>query len=612
MNDLPVEICIQIFTILPFSDFLSCRVVNKRLYQAGSQCNLWKHLYTYKHEYLSEPDYYRRALIRGQHNVLVQTIWHNMTLSFHVLPYFHYLQTTFGLNLVEYCQSKLNSIPQYEQLTLKYYIKKTMRTVIRLCYINHFLKRDYSDLFLNCIYVGFITDPDLDPKNSDIYLNELNRLLNEAQYKIDPNLPIRQRAILLLQLFFKGWGFKVDSEHFNSIDHACLHRCLITKKGMPILLCVLLYYLGKSCEIQFQLVGFPTKFLLSIEIDDEICYISPSEYNNNYPFLHKNDLIRNLRSLTIPENDFQMHLKPVEHSQVVERCLNNLMLCISQTPSRSLSWFSSIYTCSWCCFLSENMNILEPEFIYEMFLNAYCEDAIIICEIIKEKKYEDNSFNKYYHDKIMGLYNVMQSTDDTALKRMDEFLRLYQKMEDILPANKIEINKDAPMYSFNMDLPDNMMQQILELLPKVLTRDLLPLKKDLSEIKCKFGIGDVVYHSKYDYYAVIHDMDSVCTEGEDWQRIMRKIEINVEVKSLMYQEKQPFYNVIVLSDQSNRYVAQENIVSVANDETLKLEFIREMALKPDFLFFCGQFFTKFDSDTFAFTKNCKTDIKYYP
>lgn len=79
----------------------------------------------------------------------------------------------------------------------------------------------------------------------------------------------------------------------------------------------------------------------------------------------------------------------------------------------------------------------------------------------------------------------------------------------------------------------------------------------------------------------------------------------------MYQEKQPFYNVIVLSDQSNRYVAQENIIFVADDQVLKTEFLLEMERRQDFLFFCGQFFTEFDLDNFKFIKNNKTAIKLY-
>eukprot|EP00835_Amoeboradix_gromovi_P003890 NODE_276_length_12087_cov_0.626376.p1 type:complete len:604 gc:universal NODE_276_length_12087_cov_0.626376:7722-5911(-) len=593
-SDFPLEIISIIFKYLEFSDLLALRLVNQGLYAAGSQSHLWMGLYSYKHDYLTNSDYYQRSLIRGQHNQLILKIWEQMSSSFHVLPYFQFLQQTFGLNLIEYCNAKLKSIPKYLQLTLKYYIKKSSRTCIRLHYINHFINKDYSDLLVNVLYVGFITDPDMDPSYASVYSNVLDDLIKQAVTAISKSAPLYQQVLSLLDLFFKKWGFKVDFDNFNAINHACLHHCLTSRKGMPILLSVLLKLIGDALEIDFKLIGFPTKFLLSVTINSDIYYISPFDYTPDTPFFTRIDLLRILRSLSVNENEFEMQLQPVDVKYIVERCLNNLMLCVGQSPVRSLSWFSSIYTCSWCCYLADNMNILEPEFIWEITLSAYCEDFILIHQLTENSGSRFNStFLDFYYSRITEIYKNNNES------RTNEFQPLFSKMKDLLSVKGI--NPNAPIYSFKKMLPEPVMDRFGVLIDKILTRDILPPVKKYNN--CKFDIGDVIWHEQYEYYAVVHDYDENCTESLDWQRIM-------QVQNLLYKNDQPFYNVIVLTDQSNRYVAQENIVSVKTDSRLKSEFIRIMDTNEDFLFFCGQFFTEFDENSFEFIKNAKTTLKY--
>ena len=72
----------------------------------------------------------------------------------------------------------------------------------------------------------------------------------------------------------------------------------------------------------------------------------------------------------------------------------------------------------------------------------------------------------------------------------------------------------------------------------------------------KFHVGQIIRHKKYGYRGVITGWHETCQQSTTWQRRMR-------ISTLKYQDKQPFYNLLVDSrDDANRqqtYGAQENI-----------------------------------------------------
>lgn len=76
----------------------------------------------------------------------------------------------------------------------------------------------------------------------------------------------------------------------------------------------------------------------------------------------------------------------------------------------------------------------------------------------------------------------------------------------------------------------------------------------------KFAVGMIMRHLRLGYICVIYDWDPICLASSDWQDQMN-------VHRLSMKDKQPFYNVLV-EDGSHRYVAQENIVPIANPSSL--------------------------------------------
>ncbi|GLV34229.1 hypothetical protein CBL_00160 [Carabus blaptoides fortunei] len=81
-------------------------------------------------------------------------------------------------------------------------------------------------------------------------------------------------------------------------------------------------------------------------------------------------------------------------------------------------------------------------------------------------------------------------------------------------------------------------------------------------LELKFAVGMVMRHLRLGYTCVVYDWDPVCLASSDWQEQM-----NVHMLSM--KNEQPFYNVLV-EDGSHRYVAQENIVPIADHRSLLL------------------------------------------
>ncbi|CAF1077877.1 unnamed protein product [Didymodactylos carnosus] len=80
-------------------------------------------------------------------------------------------------------------------------------------------------------------------------------------------------------------------------------------------------------------------------------------------------------------------------------------------------------------------------------------------------------------------------------------------------------------------------------------------KRRLPDSSITFRTGQIFQHRRYNYWAVICGWDPTCLAPPAWQ-------LHMEISNLPRGPSQPFYHVLV-SDSSRRYVAEENINTVA-------------------------------------------------
>lgn len=103
----------------------------------------------------------------------------------------------------------------------------------------------------------------------------------------------------------------------------------------------------------------------------------------------------------------------------------------------------------------------------------------------------------------------------------------------------------------------------------------------------RYRVGQVFYHRRYQYYAIIVGWDAKCAASEQWIDQMR-------VDSLPQGREQSFYHVLV-EDKSVRYVAEENINIVEQEPLSRL------------LLIAGQYFKRWDDSSKRFVSNIRDE-----
>ncbi|KAI5633092.1 hemimethylated DNA-binding protein yccV like domain-containing protein [Phthorimaea operculella] len=170
-------------------------------------------------------------------------------------------------------------------------------------------------------------------------------------------------------------------------------------------------------------------------------------------------------------------------------------------------------------------------------------------------------------------------TDDNAYNPYRNFLPFLLDITH-LPAMNIDLNLKY------LTQPH---MQIIKSLSKLNTPFNTVCRSMIVRPHCsnvRYAVGMICYHKKYDYVCIVRGWDFTC--AVEWQRRM-------ETDTLEFGSEQPFYHVIA-ADQSERYVAQENLVEVQ---------------KPSRLYhledFIAREFTHFDGFAYAPNNEKKTE-----
>ena len=100
----------------------------------------------------------------------------------------------------------------------------------------------------------------------------------------------------------------------------------------------------------------------------------------------------------------------------------------------------------------------------------------------------------------------------------------------------------------------------------------------MSEVKCKFAIGQLIHHRLFNYRGVVADVDAVFEGTEGWYQ---------QAALSRPPKDQPWYHVLV-DGGANTYVAAENLESDPTPSE-----IRHPLLKRFFAsFYKGRYYTE--------------------
>jgi regulator of sirC expression with transglutaminase-like and TPR domain len=136
--------------------------------------------------------------------------------------------------------------------------------------------------------------------------------------------PLEQIARVNHHLFVTH-GFVGDEERYDDPRNSCLNRVLERRKGLPILLCVVMIEVARRVDVAIDGVGFPGHFVVSPRVAETRFFVDPFHGGR---ILRETELLARLpRLFGIPMEAItnpQQHLRPVSARELLVRVNVNL------------------------------------------------------------------------------------------------------------------------------------------------------------------------------------------------------------------------------------------------------------------------------------------------
>lgn len=139
------------------------------------------------------------------------------------------------------------------------------------------------------------------------------------EYKTDIH-PYDQVRILNSVLFNK-LKFRANTKNFHAPANSMINRVLETKKGNPILLCVVYMLVAQRLKMPVYGVNLPSLFILTYKQTDIQFYINA--FNRGLIFA-KQDIDNYIKQLKLPPDE--MFYQPCQPIDIIRRVLRNLTI----------------------------------------------------------------------------------------------------------------------------------------------------------------------------------------------------------------------------------------------------------------------------------------------
>jgi regulator of sirC expression with transglutaminase-like and TPR domain len=129
-----------------------------------------------------------------------------------------------------------------------------------------------------------------------------------------------EKMQIMLQFIFRELRFRGDAQDYHNPDNAYLDRVIDRRKGLPIMLSVVVMFLSRRLNLPFYGANMPIHFMLMYKTHNQEILIDPFDggsivtYNQCCYFLKKNGIEPR------PE-----HLEKADNADILIRCIRNLM-----------------------------------------------------------------------------------------------------------------------------------------------------------------------------------------------------------------------------------------------------------------------------------------------
>lgn len=152
------------------------------------------------------------------------------------------------------------------------------------------------------------------------YSRKLDRLSQQIGSDIAYTPSLSEKMHILLQYVFRELRFRGDADDYHHPDNAFIDRVIDRRKGLPIMLSLVVMFIARRLHLPFYGVNMPIHFMLMYETHNQEILIDPFDggtvvsYDQCYYFLKKNGI-----------EPRPGHLKRAGESEILARCIRNLI-----------------------------------------------------------------------------------------------------------------------------------------------------------------------------------------------------------------------------------------------------------------------------------------------
>lgn len=132
--------------------------------------------------------------------------------------------------------------------------------------------KTYQDLESALILTTRIGNPTL---RSSVITNQFDHLAKQISDDVNYAIDTIESMHILLNFVYADLGFKACEDDYHKPEYSYLDRLLITKKGIPISLAIVVLLIAKRLELPISGINMPMHFLLMYEQESEVIMIDP-------------------------------------------------------------------------------------------------------------------------------------------------------------------------------------------------------------------------------------------------------------------------------------------------------------------------------------------------
>jgi F-box protein 21 len=376
----------------------------------------------------------------------------------------------------------------------------------------------------------------------------------------------RQQA-LTLATFLRAQGFKgVSAESYNRLSNCFIGRAVQDHRHqcIPLIQCAIYCSVARRLDMIATMFNYPLHVYVIVTapdgrtLDGESLEIIDDEQPGDQMYL---DPFRSDQE--VPRHDLdEASAIPGPESLLIARNSRNIVNAIRQLGGRrgvrtahanAAETDNAFYSTLWALFFFETERRLEfITHIFDMFRTDYGMDTTL--------------FEKFALPLFAGS-------------------RVYESIVEVVRGFRMQNHAEVPVWRRPIGPRDDSQKNYPSASSSKYTAAEIA-QSNYAPVNPRYNVGQVFTHRRYGYTAVITGWDSKCRADEEWIQQMA-------IDLLQKGRGQCFYH-IVADDQSNRYVAEENIQPIEPDEP-----------PPSLLHKAGKFFKRWDRERCRFESNVK-------